>query len=141
MGVKERIEMAVLIEKKILIDELESWFDNLWEVSSVVDDEELLLFLKSIQKIGVPEVQCSQTLKSKTPKLQSKTVNAKNKLSKKTLSINFSHLTLEYKIKILKESEDYQYVEGILDKKEANEILERNNRSNATGENFIGITA
>jgi len=131
MGITERIEMAVLIQDSFQVLELKSWFENLWDSSDEVDDNELLKFFKKIEQSKITTLDIHKTLNSKVPKLKSRLLYKKiNPINKKQI-IRFDSLNIIQKIELIKYSKEYKYVERILNKKQSNEtearmILHRN---------------
>lgn len=47
-GLTSRTEMSVLFEQETQVEELRAWFENLWELSSTIDPEELSAYLENL---------------------------------------------------------------------------------------------
>ena len=61
-GIKERVEMAVLIEEKEQVVELQKWFCDLWDESEVVNIQDLEWYMASIRSSSSHDMNAPKTL-------------------------------------------------------------------------------
>lgn len=88
-GMKELIEMGVLIIDPDKIKELDDWFNNLWENSDSLDENELRKYLESIQNHSPEEneVPNEYQLFCKSPRLNAKLSDNRKKWTEDEIEI------------------------------------------------------
>lgn len=91
-GIRERIEMSVLIEEEEKIIELKKWFSELWNDTQSISLEEINKFISSVKDIFPYKVHNEDiaNIQGKSPKINKKlnSFDIKNELFKEYFRIN-----------------------------------------------------
>ncbi len=71
-GILARIEMGVLIESHKLVNELNEWFDNIWNLSSSPDIEQGIRYLQKMEGHQISTAEIKKTFSSKALQVRAK---------------------------------------------------------------------